>query len=67
MKKQLQPTERNINTEGPSLDFSSTMKLFLLTLFALTLTVTGKNKLIDFLLFIHVTSISSYQKEPSGA
>ena len=35
MKKQLHPTERIINTEGPSLDFSSTMKLFLLTLFAL--------------------------------
>ena len=56
MKKQLHPSERNINTEGPSLDFSSTMKLFLLTLFALTLTVTGKNKLIDFLLSIYFTS-----------
>ena len=35
MKKQLHPTERIINTEGPSQDFSSTMKLFLLMSFAL--------------------------------
>ena len=44
MKKQLHPTERNINTEGPSLNFSSTstMKLFLIMLFALFSIISTK-------------------------